>query len=1398
MLARKFLLPLGVLWLVGWTPGDLQSAPWDKPAFTADPSDILKEIARMQKLDPDADVEILLDEGKYHFDEDGHMRVVTRQVYRCLTRNALLTHGAVNKVWAPWYQDRPQIRARVITPDGKVYELDADTTEEIQLPSSDPRIFSDLKMLRAPLPSLTVGAVVEFETTVCNQRPFAESGTYRVFQLGDYMAPVWKVHVEIEAPESLHLSHRVLGIELQPRIRQAEGKRVLVFETGPVQAFLKDVEDLLPSDVSPIPLLVFSTGESWSGVASEYAAIVEDQLRQAKQENLKELVQSVVGKEDSRRKIASRLQAKVQEVVRYTGVAFGRAAIVPSVPDNTLQRGFGDCKDKSTLLVAMLRAAGQQAHVALLKTGPGHDVLHDLPGLSCFDHAIVYVPGDPPLWIDPASEYTPFGQLPIADQGRLALIASESTDALVRTPRSQSSDNRVETQRTIALTETSGTRLVARTEYRGAFAPGARMFYSVLEKKQLEESLKQNGLQQYGSGDLVRFEFADPRDFDKKFYTEAEYDNTNVGGLDGSDAGAFLFPGVALNHLPASLTGFDAAGAEGGAAASDDSAAKPGSKRKSPLELEFPFQCDVRYRIVPPPGFVPTKLPERETIPLGPAQLVVRYDAKQDHSVAASFLLDSGNGRFTPDDVAAVQAELGKRVKNGDVTSWIVPIRFEQTAGKHFEAGRIREAVKEHQRLLVEHPKQAIRHAQFAVALLEVGLGDAARQHARRAVELAPDQAFTHYVLGYALSRDRLGQLYGRGFVREEAAACYRKSLDLDPEDFAVRLELAALLERDEDGIRYDSPETLKAAIAEYGKVYEKLPDENLLDAITTAMYFAGEKDKAHDLLEQAEPTPTRDSLLLAMIAITKGVTAAEEKAKELIARATERRLRLQQLTGTLSYFREYEAAKKLCESLALSSPQPDQLRRTAEQLGELDRFDNVLLPDDDPRRPVQQLVTRMLMYGTTGKGVLDMFVNPPYKDWLEGRMKSAPWLHAIGRQRAALGFHELRIADTISAMSFTSDGDDKSGYRIRCRHKNNPEWTWDWFVVRHDGKYRLLRAGFDDEELGKRAWEHLDKDELDAARRWLDWVADRQKPNVGLWNLYMNPFAGSPFWRIWRLAKEKDEATLRLAVAVASVASDRAGDAIDVLEQARAEATEPQRLQIDRALMHAYATHSNLHEDVTSGDNLRREGLKFASRLADEHAEAFEPFIVQTYFLKRLGQYGELREIAQQRTRKSHNAEIRLLALAHATTADGDLEGAKEHLTQLSQRSEMSIRGHEETAWLMLFQEEVPQDALKHALKAAELATPEDTYAFWSLAAVYAEQGDIVEARQALIATRPPSAERPDRLDNYVLGRIAEQCELREIAVKMYQNVERPKHGLPNSSYDLARRRLAKINPDN
>lgn len=79
----------------------------------------------------------------------------------------------------------------------------------------------------------------------------------------------------------------------------------------------------------------------------------------------------------------------VQGEIRYWSVALGEGSHRPALPAEVVQRRYGDCKDKSLLLVQILRALGLPAEPALasLSTRAGPAAL--LPSPLAFDHVVV-------------------------------------------------------------------------------------------------------------------------------------------------------------------------------------------------------------------------------------------------------------------------------------------------------------------------------------------------------------------------------------------------------------------------------------------------------------------------------------------------------------------------------------------------------------------------------------------------------------------------------------------------------------------------------------------------------------------------------------------------------------------------------------------------------------------------------------------------------------------------------------------------------------------------------------------------------------------------------------------------------------------------------------------------
>jgi hypothetical protein len=115
----------------------------------------------------------------------------------------------------------------------------------------------------------------------------------------------------------------------------------------------------------------------------------------------------------------------VSTKIRYIGVAFGVGRYQPHNAAEVLSNGYGDCKDKHTLLAAMLSAVGLHAYPVLI--GAGIRFNDAVPSPAAFNHLITRLPLDGnEILLDSTTEGAPWGALlpGIRDQDALAILAS--------------------------------------------------------------------------------------------------------------------------------------------------------------------------------------------------------------------------------------------------------------------------------------------------------------------------------------------------------------------------------------------------------------------------------------------------------------------------------------------------------------------------------------------------------------------------------------------------------------------------------------------------------------------------------------------------------------------------------------------------------------------------------------------------------------------------------------------------------------------------------------------------------------------------------------------------------------------------------------------------------------
>ena len=162
------------------------------------------------------------------------------------------------------------------------------------------------------------------------------------------------------------------------------------------------------------------------------------------------------------------LASFAQHDIRYVAIELGIGGWQPHPAAEVFSHRYGDCKDKATLMAAMLREAGVESNYVVINTERG-SVTPDVPAhLTAFDHVILAIKlpdglNDPSLvatlqhprlgrilFFDPTNELIPFGQIGGYLQANYGLLVTPEGGELVELPQQSSAMNSI--QRTAKLT----------------------------------------------------------------------------------------------------------------------------------------------------------------------------------------------------------------------------------------------------------------------------------------------------------------------------------------------------------------------------------------------------------------------------------------------------------------------------------------------------------------------------------------------------------------------------------------------------------------------------------------------------------------------------------------------------------------------------------------------------------------------------------------------------------------------------------------------------------------------------------------------------------------------------------------------------------------------------------
>lgn len=283
--------------------------------------------------------------------------------------------------------------------DGKLHDRLASARVTVLPVESDlqRRIYSGAQSVNLLISDLRAGDVLDYAYSVDAVSPSFPGHFSAVLDVA-WSEPVFRQRIRVRHLSQDPVQYRIHGGTAEPVVRERAGRRELEFNWNELPA--RRGESDIPEWFPFWSYIEFSDIGDWHEVAATTAALYqrESTIGPLARERIAKLLAMEGGDED---RVLAALRM-IQDEIRYASISIGPGSFVPNPPDLVLERNFGDCKDKSLLVVGLLRAIGIDAKIALVHTSRGDALPDTLPTPRAFNHAIVRVSLGPKIfWLDP-------------------------------------------------------------------------------------------------------------------------------------------------------------------------------------------------------------------------------------------------------------------------------------------------------------------------------------------------------------------------------------------------------------------------------------------------------------------------------------------------------------------------------------------------------------------------------------------------------------------------------------------------------------------------------------------------------------------------------------------------------------------------------------------------------------------------------------------------------------------------------------------------------------------------------------------------------------------------------------------------------------------------------------
>ena len=333
----------------------------------------------------------------------------------------------------------------------------------------------DLKVRTIIFPDVAVGDTL----VMTNKIEFLQDEFPGQFSYFDYFPrsqSFSSVQLTIEAPTSLDLMVKTTGDATTDQIETVG--RVLRHTINIASEPYKPEEPGAVSAIDRDPSVMVSTFHSYEelGMAYGRAALPKIKPTPEIQALADEITKNAVG----HRAQAAAIDAWMKKNIRYVALYLSIGRVVPHDAETILHNRFGDCKDKATLMAALLEAKGIASEATLINLGNSY-TLPEPPTLISLNHVILYLP-EFNLYDDPTMNMVAFGVLAAEAYYKQVVRVSAAGASIALTPPMKPEDHTARAKTTLKFAADGVVTGETEESNTGVFGAGLRFAGQVVQQ----------------------------------------------------------------------------------------------------------------------------------------------------------------------------------------------------------------------------------------------------------------------------------------------------------------------------------------------------------------------------------------------------------------------------------------------------------------------------------------------------------------------------------------------------------------------------------------------------------------------------------------------------------------------------------------------------------------------------------------------------------------------------------------------------------------------------------------------------------------------------------------------------------------------------------------------------